>query len=87
MSICYFNNLLNSVEHGFMYTIQRKSITIMSVYDAEGIIDDYVLYYLNSLRKATDRVVVAVNGYVNAEGNDRLQRVADDIFILSLIHI
>lgn len=81
MSICYFNNLLNSVEHGFMYTIQRKSMAVMSIYDAEGIIDDYVLYYLNSLRKATDRVVVAVNGYVNAEGKDRLQRVADDIFI------
>lgn len=60
---------------------KESVMAVMSVYDAEGIIDDYVLYYLNLLRKATDRVIVTVNGYVGAEGKERLQSVADDIFI------
>lgn len=60
---------------------KESVMAVMSVYDAEGIIDDYVLYYLNLLRKVTDRVIVIVNGYVGAEGKERLQSVADDIFI------
>lgn len=60
---------------------QKKALAVMAVYDADGIIDDYVLYYLNALGKVADRIVVVVNGHVNAEGKGRLQKVTDDIFI------
>lgn len=51
----------------------------MAIYDAEGVIDDYIVYYLNALRKVADRVVVVVNGCVNAEGNDKLRKAADEV--------
>lgn len=70
----------NNVNHDICQ-LRKKSIAVMAVYDADGIIDDDILYYLNALRKVTDRIVVAVNGRVNAEGKARLQNVADDIFI------
>ena len=64
-----------------LYGTRRKSIAIMSVYDPDGIIDDYIIYYLNSLKKVTERIIVAVNGQIDLEGESKLQKVADDIFI------
>ena len=40
----------------------KGTIAIMSVYDPDGIVDDYIIYFLLSLKKVADRIIIAVNG-------------------------
>lgn len=51
-----------------------------SVYDRDGIIDDYLIFFLMSLKIVSDRLVVAVNGLLTEEGEQKLRGVADEIY-------
>lgn len=62
---------------------RKKSMAVMVVFDSEGVIDNHIVYFIDSLKKVTERIVVVINGEVNAAGEDRLRRTADDIFIRS----
>lgn len=64
-----------------IYKRKKKSLAVMAIYDASGVIDDYIVYYLNALRKVADRIVVAVNGGTNVEGQNRLRGMADNVLI------
>lgn len=59
---------------------ERKTLAIAAFYDPDGVVDDYVIYYLSSLKSVADRLIVAVNGKL-AEGEDRLRRTADEIYL------
>jgi len=41
--------------------VNKKTLAIVSVYDSDGIIEDYLIFYLSSLRAVTNRLIVAVN--------------------------
>lgn len=41
-----------------------KRLGIFVFYDREGIADDYVYYLLDSMVYVTDRIIIAVNGFV-----------------------
>lgn len=60
---------------------QDRVLAIMSVYDANGIIDDYIIYYLMSIKKIADRIIVAVNGDLTADGGSRLRTVVNEIYV------
>lgn len=56
------------------------ALAIVSAYDRDGIIDDYLIFYLASLRKVTDRLIIAVNGELAKEGREKLLSVTDEIY-------
>ncbi|MDE7331786.1 MAG: rhamnan synthesis F family protein [Lachnospiraceae bacterium] len=58
----------------------KETLAIVSVYDRDGIIDEYLIFYLASLRVIADRLVVAVNGELTRDGREKLMTVADEIY-------
>ena len=58
-----------------------KRAAIYFVYDAEGIIDDYIPVILSALRKHINRIVVVANGKLGDEGRNKLKAVVDDIVV------
>lgn len=56
------------------------TLAIASTYDRNGIIDNYLIFYLTSLKRIANRLVVAVNGKLTEEGKERLMSVADEIY-------
>ena len=49
-------------------------------YDPRGVVDEYIPYKLSRLRKHADHIVVICNGAPNAEGRERLESVADEVW-------
>ena len=35
-------------------------LAVLSVYDPDGMIDDYIVYYIDSLKTVADRIVVEI---------------------------
>ena len=54
-----------------MENISEQTLAIMSVYDPDGIVDDYIVYYLNSLKEVADRIIIVVNGMITDTGKAR----------------
>ena len=61
-------------------TKNKEVLAIMSLYDTDGIVDDYLMFFLSSLRAVTDRLIVAVNGKLTEEGKERLLAVSDEVY-------
>lgn len=51
-----------------MINNKQNRIAIFSFYDSEGIVYDYVKYYLNELKKNIVRLVIVLNGKISREG-------------------
>ncbi len=60
--------------------VNKKTLAIVSVYDSDGIIEDYLIFYLSSLRAVTNRLIVAVNGKLTGEGREKILSIADEIY-------
>ncbi|MBQ7628601.1 MAG: hypothetical protein IJS81_00070 [Selenomonadaceae bacterium] len=58
-----------------------KRLGIFCIYDKEGIIDDYILYLLQEIKKVLDHVAIVCNGKLLPEGRARLEKYTDDIFV------
>lgn len=58
----------------------KSTIAIASVYDRDGIIDDYLLFFLTSLKGVADRLIVAVNGELTGAGSEKLRSVTREIY-------
>lgn len=56
------------------------TLAIVSTYDRDGIIDDYLIFYLTSLKRTANRLLVTVNGKLTKTGEARLTAVADEIY-------
>lgn len=56
------------------------TLAIVSTYDRDGIIDDYLIFYLTSLKRVANRLIVTVNGELTETGEERLTAVADEIY-------
>lgn len=59
----------------------KGTIAIMSVYDPDGIVDEYIIYFLLSLKKVADRIIIAVNGKLTSDGKNKLRTTVDEIYI------
>lgn len=58
-----------------------RTLAVMAVYDPEGVVDNYVIYYLNSLKEVADQIIVVINGTVDAAGKIKLGMITNDIFV------
>ena len=58
----------------------RRTIVYL-FYDPRGHVDEYVPHKLRALRPHVDRILVVVNGDVDAAGRSRLAEVSDDVLI------
>lgn len=61
--------------------MNEKRISIVSFYDSDGIVDDYFIYFLQSLSKVTDRIIVAINGKLTDESRIKLKTVTKELYI------
>lgn len=61
----------------------RGTLAVVSVYDREGMIDDYLIFYLSSLRAVAERLIAVVNGKLTRTGRERLEALADEIYYRS----
>ncbi len=60
-----------------------KSLAIYVVYDKDGIIDDYIPYYLQELCQNVSHIVIVCNGKLTDEGRNKLKAFTQDIFVRS----
>lgn len=60
-----------------------KRLGIYVIYDREGIIDDYIPYYLNALSPHLAHLVIVCNGKLSDAGRQRLLPFTKDIFVRS----
>ena len=54
---------------------------IFTFYDASGIVDDYVVYLLESMQNIIQKLVIIINGTVRDANYNKLKRYSKDIFI------
>jgi rhamnosyltransferase len=59
--------------------INRLAIFIF--YDKQGIVDDYVPYFLNELKPFIEDLVIVANGEINSIGQKKLKSIATNIFV------
>lgn len=59
--------------------MSRLGIVVM--YDKEGIVHDYLLYYLDSLKQVCDRLVLVVNGMIQSTSLKKCHSIVDDIYV------
>lgn len=52
---------------------------IYTIYDKDGILDDYIVYFLRSLSAWTGRMVVVCNGSVSQEGREKLLELGCEV--------
>ncbi len=57
-----------------------RRCAIFLFFDAEGVVDDYVIKILEGLRPRVEHILTICNGYVNAEGRDKLKAASDDFY-------
>lgn len=55
-----------------------KRYGIFVFFDKEGIVDDYVIYFLKELKKNLNRLLVICNGNINREGEKILTELSDE---------
>ncbi|MDR1196139.1 MAG: rhamnan synthesis F family protein, partial [Endomicrobium sp.] len=58
-----------------------KRLGIFFFYDKDGIVGDYVSYYLNSIKPHLSYLIVVINGKINAEGKRKFEEFADEILV------
>lgn len=58
-----------------------KRLGILCFYDHDGIVDDYIIYLLNSMRDVLSGIYVVVNGQLSENSYAKLLKVSDSVFI------
>lgn len=58
-----------------------RRLCIFSFYDSKGVVDDYVVHFLEELGKFTEKTLVYVNGGLKPESARRLEQVAHEVVI------
>ena len=54
---------------------------IFLYYDKQGVVDDYVMYLLESIRPFLKHLLIVVNGEVNDDAQDKFRGVADEVLM------
>ncbi len=61
--------------------MRDKTLGVFIFYDKEGIVDRYVLYLLDSLKDATDEIIIVSNAYLDPREKVKLKKYSDKIII------
>ena len=59
----------------------KQNLCVFCVFDAEGIIDEYVIYLLRELCRMHKETIVVCNGSVDEESLDKLNHYASDVIV------
>jgi lipopolysaccharide biosynthesis protein len=57
----------------------KTRTAIFAHYDKDNVIDDYVIYYLNALKKVAQKIIFVSDCDLNSTETDKLQGIADSI--------
>lgn len=57
-----------------------RRMAIGCVYDAEGIIDEYKLFLINSIQAVAEKIIIISNGRIQIEYEKRLLGIVDNIY-------
>jgi rhamnosyltransferase len=57
-----------------------KRVAIVCFYDPEGIVDEFVSFFLQNLKSYVNRLIVVCNGGVNESGCQQLSEVSDELY-------
>ena len=71
---------MSQVEVRSRFPENGRRVIFYLFYDPRGIVDDYVPYKLERLRKFAEHIFVVVNGKLTDEGRARLEGVADTVW-------
>ena len=58
-----------------------KRLALYVFWEKDGIVRDYVTYYLNGLKEVAQDIVVIVNGKLTANGRQKLEAQGIDILV------
>lgn len=58
----------------------KRRIGIYLIYDKDGIVDDYIPYYLEQLKTVVSRIIVVCNGMLTTESRQKLNNTVDEVF-------
>ncbi len=58
-----------------------KRCSVIALYDADGVFDEYVFYLIKELRTVSKRVIAVVNGEIKPMYHSELKKICDDIII------
>ena len=57
----------------------KSRLALYCFYDRDGIVDDYVIYFLKELRKTVSRICCVVNGKLTDAGRKSLEACSDEV--------
>ncbi len=60
-------------------TIRR--LAIFFFYDKDGIVDDYVIFLLNDLKKNIDELLIVCNGLLTPDGREKISKITEKILV------
>ena len=58
-----------------------KRIAIYFFYDKNGVVDKYVNYFLEDLKKNIEELVIVCNGKLNSEGRKEFLKFTDKLIV------
>ena len=58
-----------------------KRLGIYFFFDKDGIVDQFITYFLADLVKSLDRLVIVCNGKLTSQGEDRLREYTNEILV------
>lgn len=58
-----------------------KRVAILAVYDCEGIVHDYLEYYIESLSEVVSYLIIVVIGYIKDDSLKKLKKYSSEIYI------
>ncbi|MCR4655908.1 MAG: rhamnan synthesis F family protein [Lachnospiraceae bacterium] len=61
--------------------LNRKRLGVFVIYDANGIIDEYIPYLLSDIIQNLDRLVIVCNGSIDDSGMEVLSKYSNEIII------
>lgn len=67
-----------------MKLIEKNGIRRLGIfffYDAQGIVDDYVTYFLNDLTDSLNELLVVCNGVLTPESREKLMKITDKVVV------
>lgn len=58
-----------------------RRIAILAVYDSEGVVHEYLEYYIQSLCEVVSDIIIAVIGYMKDDSLEKLKKYSSEIYI------
>ena len=59
---------------------KKKRCCICVFWDKQGIVRDYVTYYIKGFQKVAEKVIVTVNGLLTNESREKLKNLGVQVF-------